>query len=159
MGFKKVYDYVGSKVEWMGADLPWEGSDKATLRLGDIVRGDAPTCLLAESVADIRNGLAQCPPAASRASTAWPFALVVNEVSVVLGLVRAEALATNVDGIAVRDLMQEGPSTYRPDVTAKEMADRLAANPETHVIVTTLDGRLCGVVEADRITAAVEPNT
>lgn len=145
MGFERIYDYVGSKVEWMGADLPWEGTDQVTGRIGDLVDAAVPTCSLQESAGQVRPRIG-----------GWPFALVVNPTNVVMGLVRSEALAMGLDDCPIVAIMQEGPSTYRPDVAVKELADRLAATPQTHVIVTTLDGRLVGVADADRVRAAAE---
>jgi CBS domain-containing protein len=37
----------------------------------------------------------------------------------------------------------------RPSITADELARSMDRNGETHMLVTTLDGRLVGVVERD----------
>ncbi len=50
--------------------------------------------------------------------------------------------------------MQEGPSTYRPHVSAEEMSANLKDRPAPWVVVTTLSGRLLGVATPEQIHAA-----
>jgi hypothetical protein len=86
----------------------------------------------------------------------WELALVTAPSErVVLGLVRAEALGME-DSRTIAEVMQEGPSTYRPHVSAEEMSANLAHSPAPWVVVTTLAGRLVGVARPDAIYAAAE---
>jgi CBS domain-containing protein len=142
LGFGEVYDYVGSKMEWIGAGLPWEGSEASQPKLGDLANPNVPLCALDDTVGAVRAGLGQ------RA-----ICLAINDERIVLGLVRAEALGPD-DDRRVSEVMQEGPSTYRPHVPATEMAERLDEHPERHILVTTLEGRLVGMATADKITKA-----
>jgi CBS domain-containing protein len=142
LGFGEVYDYVGSKMEWIAAGLPWDGSDAAQPKLGDLTDGDVAVCALDDTVAVARAALGQ-----------RPICLVVNEQRIVLGVVRAEVLGAD-DNRPVSEVMDEGPSTYRPQVPATEMAERLEHHPQPHILVTTLDGRLVGVASAAEVTAA-----
>ncbi len=143
MGFTEVYDYVGSKVDWIGDGLPFEGTLADRARLSTLADPDVPTCGLQETVAELRDRLG-----------AWEFSLVVTGTQrVVLGLVRAEDLGVN-DGRPVPEVMQEGPSTYRPHVTAEEMSKNLKKNPVPWVVVTTLSGHLIGVARPDKIHTA-----
>lgn len=144
LGFTEVYDYVGSKMDWMAAGLPWEGTDADAPTLAGLLDDGVPTCAPAETVADVRPRMGD-----------WPLCLVINEARIVLGLLRAEALGLD-GGRPVVALMQEGPSTYRPHVPAAEMAGQLDARPQEFVVVTTLDGALMGVVRQDAVRAAAE---
>lgn len=89
----------------------------------------------------------------------WELCLVVaGPQRVVLGLIRAETLGVG-DNRSVVEVMQEGPSTYRPHVTAGEMSTNLKDTPAPWVVVTTLSGHLMGVVMAERIHAAAGGTT
>ncbi|MDQ6727734.1 MAG: hypothetical protein M3066_16445 [Actinomycetota bacterium] len=143
LGFGEVYDYVGSKMEWIGDGLPFEGTLADQPRLSTVADPAVPTCELDETVADVRRRLG-----------AWDIALAVRGPGrVVVGLVRAEALGLE-DGRTVADVMQEGPSTYRPHVSAAEMSGNLKGSPAPFVVVTTISGRLVGVARPDAIHAA-----
>lgn len=142
LGFGEVYDFVGSKMEWIGAGLPWEGSEASQPKLADLATDDVVCCALDDTVGVVRAALGQ-----------GPVCLVVNEGRIVLGLVRAEALSSD-DDRPVSEVMDEGPSTYRPHVPAAEMAERLEEHPQPRVLVTTLDGRLVGMANAEDITEA-----
>ncbi|HUP68471.1 MAG TPA: CBS domain-containing protein [Acidimicrobiales bacterium] len=142
LGFGEVYDYVGSKMEWIGAGLPWEGSKTSQPKLADLATADVALCALDDTVGVVRAALGQDS-----------VCLVVNEERIVLGLARAEALGPD-DDRPVSEIMDEGPSTYRPHVPAAEMAERLNEHPQPHILVTTLDGRLVGVASAEDIARA-----
>jgi len=142
LGFDPVCDYVGSTMDWIGAGLAWEGSEASQATLGTLAQPDVAVCALDDTVGAVRAGIGH-----NR------ICLVVNDERIVLGLVTAEALGGDEDQ-PVTAVMQEGPSTYRPHVTAAEMAERLAEHPQPEIVVTTLDGRLAGVVSAEDITKA-----
>ncbi|HSH59873.1 MAG TPA: CBS domain-containing protein [Acidimicrobiales bacterium] len=142
LGFDPVYDFVGSKMEWIGAGLRWEGTDASLPTLGALANPDVAVCALDETVGVVRARLGR-----------HPICLVLNDERIVLGLVAAEALGGD-DDQPVAGVMREGPSTYRPHVTATEMAERLAEHPQPRILVTTLDGRLVGVASADDISKA-----
>jgi len=142
LGFGEVCDYVGSKMEWIGAGLPWEGSEALQPKLGDLATAEVTLCALDDTVGMVRAALGQ-----------GPVCLVVNEERIVLGLVRADALGPD-DDRPVAEIMDEGPSTYRPHVPAAEMAERLDKHPQPRTLVTTLDGRLVGMAGAEDIGKA-----
>lgn len=142
LGFDPVYDFVGSKMEWIGVGLPWEGTEASQLSLGTLANPDVAVCALDDTIGVVRARLGH-----------HPVCLVVNGERLVLGLVAAEALGSD-DDLPVASVMQEGPSTYRPHVSATEMAERLAEHPQPRILVTALDGRLVGVASADDITKA-----
>ena len=143
LGFPETYDYVGSKMDWIGEGLPFEGTLADQPRLSTLADPDVPTCALDETVAQIRGRLGR-----------WELCLVVTGPQrVVLGLVRAEALGME-DDRRIVEVMQEGPSTYRPHVTAEEMSKNLKDKPTPWVVVTTLSGQLMGVARPEQIHAA-----
>lgn len=55
--------------------------------------------------------------------------------------------------------MRVGPSTYRPDVTAREMLARMRERNLHTAPVTTSDGRLVGLVRRADITKAAKEAT
>jgi CBS domain-containing protein len=140
--FTDVYDYVGGKAEWAAAGLPVEGRAATATRLGQLARSDVLTCGLAETVATVRSRLGDDEAAA-----------VVNDERVVLGLVRAVDLGDDGER-PVAEVMREGPSTYRPNLTAAETAPRLEGKKVARVVVTTSDGRLVGIADPDHIRDA-----
>src|SRR5919106_6742537 len=83
LGFKRVYDYVPGKQDWLAAGLPREGRIAGRPRTADVARRDVPTCGLDEPVASVRDRLREA---------GWEECVVVNEHRVVLGILRAEQL-------------------------------------------------------------------
>ncbi len=137
IGFGEVYDYVGSKMDWIGAGLPFEGSDVGKPRLGTLADPAVPTCSLHEDVGDLRGRL-----------EGWEICIVVNEARVVLGLVRAGGEELE-DGRPVMEVMKEAPKTYRPHLTPADVLPTLDDNPRSWLVVTNLDGTLVGVARPD----------
>jgi Mg/Co/Ni transporter MgtE len=134
-----VYDYVGSKMDWIGAGLPFEGEEADKPRLQTLADPSLPTCSLDEAVRDVRGRL-----------NGWPFCVVVNHASVVLGLVRAEGLALDADR-PIGQVMQEAPKTFRPHLTPHQVLRQLEDTPRPWLLVTNLDGTLVGVVWPEQV--------
>ncbi|MDQ1402533.1 MAG: hypothetical protein QOG03_849 [Actinomycetota bacterium] len=80
--------------------------------------------------------------------------IVVNDRQVVLGLVKASDLSDSGDAPRAADVMHEGPSTYRPNVSAKELAPKLGEKHPPWVLVTTSTGVLVGLSTADKVRDA-----
>jgi rhodanese-related sulfurtransferase len=139
-GFSEVYDYTGSKAAWLALDLPYEGTTPDDLRAGKHVRPVAtcaPSATIGEAMAGIdttdgRPGLC----------------IVVDDADVVLGTVRQEAAGAPAD-TAVLDVMHPGPASVRPSITIAELIESMDKEGQDHVLATTLDGRLLGVVRRD----------
>jgi Mg/Co/Ni transporter MgtE len=93
------------------------------------------TCALDDRAGDIASKIADSP---------YGFALVTTASGVLLGRVRASALNVSPE-TPVEQVMDEGPSTVRPDTRADELAERLAEGDLKTMIVTTPEGRLIGV--------------
>ena len=136
MGFSKVYDYAVGKLDWMSAGLPTEGTNAARPRAADVARRDAPTGHLDERLGDV---------AVRVAADGWDACVIVNDESVVLGLLRAKELAADPD-LRIEQSMRPGPSTFRPYVPIEEMAKRMTTHDLANVPITTSDGRLVGLL-------------
>jgi predicted transcriptional regulator len=82
-------------------------------------------------------------------------AVVVDSERIVLGLMRSKQLDMD-PALAVDQAMRPGPSTFRPYVSMKEMADYLVEHSLDSVPITTSDGKLVGVLlkaDATRMAA------
>ena len=69
----------------------------------------------------------------------------MNGDGVVLGILRDEELAKD-PRLKVEDAMRHGPSTFRPYVPIKEVADHMTKHDLASVPITTSDGKLAGVL-------------
>ncbi len=140
LGFREVYDYVASKVDWMGAGLPYEG-ERAARNLATLADRSVPTCALRDKTRDVAERVGDAP-----------MCVVVDEQGVVLGLVTRAMLEG--ENAVVDAVMEEGPLTFRPFKTAEEIAKKLDSITHPQVVVTTLDGKLVGCVDVDVIRGA-----
>ena len=62
-----------------------------------------------------------------------------------LGLLRSKELDKDPD-LRIEDAMRPGPSTFRPYVSIKEMADHMTEHNLENSPITTSDGRLVGLL-------------
>ena len=136
LGFHQVFDYVASKADWFASGLPREGREASIPRAGDVADRDVPTCLPTEQVGQARDRI--------RHSTA-DGCVVINPERVVLGRVRGKALDAFAE-TPIEQVMEEGPTTIRPDTRVEDILERMHARKVETIIVTTLDGRLVGVL-------------
>jgi Mg/Co/Ni transporter MgtE len=125
---------VPGKVDWLARGLPSEGTKADEPTAGKLARRDAPTCGLDERVGDVRKRLgtfARC--------------VVLGERNVVAGVLASEQLAAP-DETRAEDAMRPGPSTFRPNVPIREMAEFFEKNDLPSVPITSVDGTLIGVL-------------
>jgi Mg/Co/Ni transporter MgtE len=128
---------VAGKADWFAAGLARQGARADSPRAGDLAQREVPTCSLTEQVGSVRERM--------RAS-GWQACVVVNERRVVLGVLREKAaLGANPD-LPVEQVMQPGPSTFRPDVPVEELADFLREHDRSQAWITTSDGVLVGLL-------------
>jgi predicted transcriptional regulator len=146
LGFDKVYQYKAGKLDWLAAGLPTEGTNSDCPRAGDASRKDTVVSGLKDRLGDVRD----------RASAAgWDVAVVIDDQRVVLGLLRSKQLELD-PNLTVEQAMRSGPSTFRPYVSTKEMADFMVGHDLDSAPITTSDGKLVGVLfrsEAVRLAA------
>lgn len=136
LGFREVYDYAAGKLDWMAAGLPTEGTNSAHPRAGEVARKDVPTAQLDERLGDVRDRVR---------AAGWDAVVVVNSERVVLGLLRSQELEKDPD-LRMEQAMRPGPSTFRPYVLIKEMADKMTQHKSESAPITTSDGRLVGLL-------------
>src|SRR5690242_16932508 len=113
LGFTDVSDYAGGKMAWMGAGLPTEGSTPAGDRVGPHGQRSAPTCAVTTTVDELRKLAAGRPDR---------LAVVLAEGEVVVGTVKLAALPAQ-GATTAGDIMDPGPSTFRPSLPLDEARD------------------------------------
>jgi len=147
LGFGDVYDYVAGKVDWMAAGLPTEGTNAQHPRAGEVARKDVPTARLDERLGDVRERVR---------AVGWDAAVVINSERVVLGLLRSKELEKD-PNLRIEQAMRPGPSTFRPHLSIKEMAQNMTQHKLESSPITTLDGRLVGLLlQKDAVQKAGE---
>lgn len=123
----------------MGMDLPFEGSSGPETRVGAAADRDSPTCGLDDKVGDV----------ADRLDGTDATLCVVVENGCVQGLLDGEALGDR--SKTAGEAMKQGPSTFRPAVPQAELAHYLDHHELDQTVITTLDGRLVGLVHRDAL--------
>jgi CBS domain-containing protein len=101
-----------------------------------VLREDVVTCGLDERVGEVMPRVEESP---------YGFALAVSDSGVLLGRLRRSRCEGKEDA-RVEEVMEEGPSTVRPDTEAPKLAERLAKRDLKTAVVSTPEGRLIGVV-------------
>jgi CBS domain-containing protein len=145
LGFDEVYEYRGGKLDWMAAGLPTEGTNAQKPRAGTVARKDVPLCEVRERLGNVAD---------RTAGIGWHVAVVVNERRMVVGLLRAAELAKDPE-LTVEAAMRPGPSTFRPYVAIKEVADHMTKHELESSPITTSDGKLVGLLfREDAVRAA-----
>src|SRR5216683_3901584 len=144
-GFGEVYDYVAGKLDWMAAGLPTEGTNAERPRAGGVARKDVPTARLDERLGDVRERVH---------AAGWEAVVVINAERVVFGLLRSKELEKDPD-LRIEQAMRPGPSTFRPYVLIKEIAENMTKHKLESSPITTSDGRLVGVLlQKDAVASA-----
>ena len=130
-----MLDYVPGKQAWYEENEPREGKATDQIWIGDVADAEVPTCALGERVGDLADR-----------SAGWDTCVVVNSQRVVLGLLRKTELAGD-PGATAEQVMRSGPKTFRPNLTLEELLKSMRDHDiQTNSLVTTLDGRLLGVI-------------
>jgi CBS domain-containing protein len=146
LGFTRVFDYVAGKADWFASGLPMEGKLAAVPRIGDVARRDVPVCGLSDRIGDVRERVQKA---------GWDACAVVNERRIVLGLLRMKELNATPE-VTAEQVMRPGPTTFRPDVPVKDMAERMRERGARTVLVTVSEGKLVGQLrreDAERLAA------
>jgi CBS domain-containing protein len=132
-GFGPVYDYAAGKVDWLAADLAFEGTARLA---GAFTRRGVVTL-------DERTPVAE----ALRLLDAQGFGpvLVLNQAGVVMGGAYRDALASAPGDAETGSVMRFGVSTVRPSEDAAALTQRMDHAGVTRVVVTRPDGTLVGL--------------
>ncbi|MGH7764012.1 MAG: CBS domain-containing protein [Candidatus Dormibacteraceae bacterium] len=136
MGFREIHEYRAGKLDWLAAGLPTEGENSLRPRASAAAHPEVPTCRLDERLDEVRDRIK---------AAGWNAAVVVNEEQVVLGVLRSKDLEKEL-GLRVADAMRPGPSTFRPYIPIKELADYMTEHSMESSPVTTSDGKLVGLI-------------
>jgi CBS-domain-containing membrane protein len=141
-GFAPVYHYVAGKIDWLAADLPFEGTAQLA---GQFTRRDVATA--SEDTP---------PPEALRRLEATGFGpvVVLNQAGVVMGTVQRDALASAPEGAVAGAVMRFGTTTIRPSEQAADLVHRMGHAGVTRVVVTRSDGTLVGLFFAEDLPEA-----
>jgi rhodanese-related sulfurtransferase len=149
LGFERIYDYVAGKTDWGSAGLPVEGDEGSETRAGAHVWTDVPTCRLDDRLRDVCERLQE---------TGSDTCFVVDERRVVLGRIGRRAIRNRED-VTAEEAMTPGPTTIRPSARLRNAVERMQRRNLTGFPVTTLDGRLIGLLrrsDAERALRELE---
>ncbi|MEV0996212.1 rhodanese-like domain-containing protein [Nonomuraea sp. NPDC050202] len=133
LGFGEVYDYGVGKMDWLSADLPYDGHAalvSRNVRRDPVTAGlDDPLGMLTERIIADPAGLA----------------VVVDEDDVVQGVIGSRELrGGDLDGTA-ESVMRVGATTVRPSEEIDPLVQRMDQAKVDHVVVTQADGTLVGL--------------
>lgn len=135
-GFDEVYDYKGSKTEWLGYGHLTDGTVRPATRAG---------ALADPSVATIGPD----DPLTAIGEDARDPVVVLDERRVVLGTIDPRTIGST--SATAIDVLQPGPATVRPSITASELAASMDEAGQDHVLVSLLDGRFVGIIRRSRL--------
>ena len=139
LGFKRVYDFVGGKLEWRVEGLPTEGTGPFYLVVGKNIRPPTATCSPDSLAWEIRREMEPGPDS---------ICAVTNAEGIVLGRVRWKDLPAE-DDIPVEKFMQLGPATVRPREELRGLVERMRRAGVKTILVTTPKGHLVGTLHRD----------
>ena len=138
LGFVPVYDYTLGKVDWIAAGLPTVRAGQPSRRVLDAVRRDVPTCA---------PGSPAGPALQQARARGRDRCVVVAGRGTVLGVLRVDRISVGEKAPAA-EVMQPGPVTVRAHEDLAATRQRMNQRHVTHLLVTTPDGTLIGVLEA-----------
>ena len=138
LGFAHVYDFVPGKAAWMAMGLPREGHLAAIPNAGEVADPAVATCLLSDPIGEVR-----------RRTGDQDLCIVLHPEGAVMGRLRAEALAGEPHARA-QEVMEPGVTTIRPSEPLGPLVERMRKRGVTAVLVTTLKGKLVGLLRRER---------
>ena len=124
----------------MAHGLPVEGTEAKRATALKLVRDDVVICALGDPADEIARRIDASP---------YGFALALSSSRIVLGRIRRSRLI-DADG-SIEAVLEPGPSTVRPHISADELVDRMARSEIRTFIVTDPEGVLLGVVPRDAV--------
>jgi CBS domain-containing protein len=139
LGFTHVYDYTAGKIDWIASGWPTEGPGPSQPRVLSATDPNVPTCHLTEEVGTIRR----------RLGDGATFCVVVNERRIVAGRLEHLDRLDPEDRRPASEIMRAGPTTIRPSEDLGAVRQRMRERHVEHLLVTTPDGELLGLVRVD----------
>jgi rhodanese-related sulfurtransferase len=136
LGFTDVAEYRPGKAAWLAEGLASEGRRRPEQRVAAIADPDVPLVPAGATVAE----------AAAIVGTADIGIVVTDDDDrTVLGVVRPETFGLP-PTTPVADVLQPGPSTFRPSMSIGELVTYFRESDESRAIVSTLAGRWIGLI-------------
>ena len=129
-GFGPVYDYAAGKMDWLAADLPFEGTAKLAglfTRRGVVTVSEGTTAEEALRLLDVQG---------------YGPVVALNQAGVVMGAVYRNALESAAGEAEAGSVMRFGVSTVRPSEDAAALAHRMGHAEVTRAVVTRSDATL-----------------
>ncbi len=145
LGFTKVFEYKAGKQDWLAAGLPAAGRRAEEPTIAAVMRRDVPRFGLEDRAGAILE---------SMRAGGWEWAAVVDSAGLLLGRVKSRDIGA--PDARAREVMEEGPSTYRPNVRLDDLLRRMLDHRFDMAFVTDPDGRLRGLVTRRDIARALE---
>jgi CBS-domain-containing membrane protein len=112
-----------------------------------VVRRDAPTCSPADRASEALRHISL---------GGWSAAAIVNQEGIVLGKVRRRDVEGEPGELTAEQAMENGPSTYRPDVPCEELVVAMTKGEFATAFITDPDGRWIGLLSRQDAEAALE---
>ena len=140
-GFTEVHDYAPGKAAWLAEGLPSEGLRRPEQRVSAIADPDVPLipggATIGEAAAIVGDG---------------DIGIVVTDEAdrTVLGVLRPETFGLDA-ATPVADVLQPGPSTFRPSMTIGELVEYFRDSNEHRAIISTLSGRWIGLIRSEDV--------
>jgi predicted transcriptional regulator len=132
-----VHDLVGGRAAWTALGFPTEGQIGDARRIAQYVQ-TTPTVRTGATVAELASLEARFPIP------------VLADSDVVIGAVHPTARGLPPD-TPVDDVMVPAPSTIRSEMRVDDVVRQLRRDGVDHVLVTTVAGRLVGLVVTDEL--------
>ncbi|AQZ69060.1 unnamed protein product [[Actinomadura] parvosata subsp. kistnae] len=133
LGFGEVYDYGVGKMDWLSADLPYDGHAALVSRN---LRRDPVTASLDDALDTLTERVIADPAG---------MAVVVDGDDVVQGVIGSRELkGADLDGTA-ESVMRVGATTVRPSEEVGPLVERMDRAKVDHVVVAQVDGTLVGL--------------
>ena len=144
-GFKRVYDYMPGKADWLAFNLPHRGWAHLA---GDVLTRDLPTASAHDRLGDVRSALH---------NSNIGLVVVLNHQGIVMGILPATAADQN-DATPIEAIMDEGPTAIRPSEEVEPLVEGMRNAGVDGVLVTSSDGKLLGLFERRRGENALSQN-
>ncbi len=140
LGFQDVYDYAAGKMDWLSADLPYQGS---AVLVSQVVRHDPVISRPGDQVPEVEPRLIADPAGV---------AVVVGADEVVLGVIGDQELKGASPEATAADIMCVAMPTIRPSDEVADVHRLMDDAGITDLVVTMPDGRLVGIVSAGAVS-------
>src|SRR5882724_3676834 len=124
-------------MDWFASGGARAGREADRPRAGDATRADVPTCRLEERCGDVARRVR---------ATGGSDCVVLDDDAL-----DAEPTA------AAADAMRAAPATIRPHVSLEDTLKSLRSRRREHVLVTTSDGRLVGLLRRADVERRLTP--